>query len=164
MAKYYNQEITKLIGQNIKKYRADAGLEIEDIAEMTGFHRNTIISIENGANTDMSHFIEVCFALKKHPKEVLNIHLNVKPRYPLSGKRKEKNRLTYRVRLLIIEGFFKNPKSSRDVCNELISRYPNAIHVETKNMSVILRRQVSEGNLKFREAGKTNLYKAVKKK
>jgi transcriptional regulator with XRE-family HTH domain len=164
MAKYNNKKVTKLIGQNIEKYRLKADLEIEDIAEMTGFHRNTIISIENGANTDMSHFIEVSFALKKHPKEILDIPLDLKPRYPLSEKRKEKNRLTFRVRALISEGFFKTSRSGRAVCDELAKRYPKALHIETKNISVILKRQVTEGKLSSEKTGKRNLYKATGEK
>lgn len=164
MAKYYNKTVTKLIGENIKAERKKLDLEIEDIAEITGFHRNTISSIERGSNTDLSHFVEIAFALNKQPKEILNLHFEIKPRNPLSKTRKEKNRLTARISVLIKEGFFKREKTTREVCDALIEKYPQSTHIATKNISVILRRQVMQKKLKVIKHGHKNHYQVIRKK
>lgn len=164
MAKYHNREATKLIGNRLKQLRRDADLQIEDIVEMTGFHRNTIISIENGANTDLSHFIAYALALGKHPKECLDIPFEIKPRYKLSSIRKEKNRLTSRIKGLINEGFFKTPQTSKSVSDELIQKHPESKNITTKSTSVILMRLVDQEELRVKPSNNRNIYIATKKK
>ena len=163
MTKYHDRKITKLIGGKIKKLRERAGLEIEDIAEITGFHRNTIISIERGSNTDLSHFVQIAFALGKQPGELLGMDFDIKQRNQLSATRKQKNRLTSRITALIKEDFFKTPKSSKDVQGELAEKYPDSVNLETKNISVILKRKVVNGKLKAKKSRRSNLYQATRK-
>jgi transcriptional regulator with XRE-family HTH domain len=164
MAKYHNRIVTKLIGESIKKIRNKQNLEIEDIAEITGFHRNTINSIEQGANTDLSHFVEIAFALNKQPKEILEIDFEIKPRNSLSKTRKEKNRLTVRILMLIEEGFFKKEKTTREVCDALTGKYPESTHIATKNISVILMRQAQQKKLRIIKHGRKNSYQTIRKK
>lgn len=158
MAKYHNKKVTKLIGKNITRLREAAKLEIEDLATMTGFHRNVIISIENGSNTDISHIIAIAFALNLHPMEILNVPVTIKSRNPLPPGRREKNRLTSRINILIKEGFFNRKKTGIEIRDELRKRYPASTNIETKNISVILARQVKQGKLKVIKSGQKNLY------
>jgi len=164
MAKYHNIEFTKKVGAKIKKEREALKLEIEDIAEMTGFHRNVIISIEKGTNTDISHIAAIAFSLNLHPKELLNVEISIKPRFKLSAVRKEKSKLTTRIRELLTIGFFNSNKSSKEVQGELQSRYPDSNKFTTKNISVILSRLTSNGMLMVskKENGRYNYYKKKK--
>ncbi len=132
MAKYHNKEFTKKVGAKIKKEREHAKLEIEDISEMTGFHRNVILSIERGANTDISHITEIAFALNIHPKELFNIEVIIKPRFKLSAVRQEKSRLTTRILELYSSGFFNTWRTSKEVQIELVDRFPGLSKVATK--------------------------------
>ena len=145
MAKYHNKELTQKLG--IKRERERVSLEIEDIAELTGFHRNVIIGIENGNNTDVSHIVEIGFALGLHPKSLFDISLKIKPRFSLSATRKEKSRLTSRIKTLYHKGFFNLPKSTSEVYRELNNQFDKAIKTDTKSLSVILNRLSENGLL-----------------
>ena len=48
MARYKNDKVLKIIGKRIFNHRIKEEMEIEDVAEMTGFSYNTISNIENG--------------------------------------------------------------------------------------------------------------------
>lgn len=164
MSKYHNKEFTKKVGLKIEKERKDAGLEIEDISEMTGFHRNVILSIENGSNTDISHLAEVAFALNLHPKVLFDVNVIIKPRFKLSAVRREKSRITARVLELYNTSFFNKWRSSKDVQTEMLNRFPDSSKIETKNISVILNRLKSNGQLITIRKNNTrfNLYKKSK--
>lgn len=138
MARYKNSKILKLIGERIHNHRVKKELEIEDIAEMTGFSYNTISNIESGCETYLSYFIEVCLAIGIHPMEMLDLNIIIKPRYELSPSRKEKSRLTSRIRILIKTGYFKIPRKTRDVVKELNTEYN--LNVASKDVSTILGR------------------------
>ncbi|MGJ7030939.1 helix-turn-helix domain-containing protein [Niabella hirudinis] len=164
MARYHNKEFTKKVGAKVKKEREHAKLEIEDISEMTGFHRNVIISIENGTNTDISHIAEIALALKIHPKELLNVDVVIKPRFKLSAVRHEKSRITTRILELCGGGFFNTWRASKEVQIELAERFPN-LKISTKNISVILSRLNNNGKLEVskRSNSRYNYYKKTKK-
>ncbi|AYD47396.1 helix-turn-helix domain-containing protein [Arachidicoccus soli] len=147
MAKYHDIEFTKKVGVKIRLEREASNLSIEDVAEITGFHRNVIISIENGSNTDISHIAGVAFALNLHPKILLDVEVDIKPRFQLSGTRREKSKLTPRIGKLYNSGYFNIGRTSKEVCTEILEKYPESIKVETKNVSVILRRFCDNGKL-----------------
>ncbi|GAA3627776.1 helix-turn-helix domain-containing protein [Flavivirga jejuensis] len=156
MARYKNTTVLKIIGAKIKSQRIKENLEIEDVSEMTGFTYNTITNIESGAETYFSYFIEVCFALGIHPKELMDIKLTVKPRFELSPSRMEKSRLTSRIKAYIQNGYFKTPRKTNEVVKKLKEDYK--IDVESKNVSAIIGRFAKNNVLRITKIGKRNLY------
>jgi len=151
MSRYKNDAALKLIGKKIHDLRVKNELEIEDVAQMTGFTFNTINNIENGNETFLSYFIEVCLALGMHPKNVIAINIDIKPRFKHSPDRKEKSRLTQRIRSLINSGFFKSSKSTKEVAEKLKEKYD--FNAPSKNLSSILKR-----HLKVNKKGNRNYY------
>lgn len=164
MAKYHNIEFTRKVGAKVQKERKHLSLEIEDVAEMAGFHRNVIVSIENGSNTDISHIAAVAFALGLYPKVLLDVDIEIKPRFKLSGTRREKSRLTARLNESLNNGFFDSERTAKEVHEELIENYPNASKVDTKSISVILKRLQESGKLVISKKGNSryNVYKRKK--
>ena len=156
MARYKNETVLKKIGEKLKTERLKAELEIEDLAAMTGFSYNTISNIETGLETYLSYFIEVCFSLNIHPKEIMDILLDVKPRFSLPASRLEKSRLTNRINTLIDADYFKIERSASDVTVKLITDYNSDF--ESKNVSVILARFVKGNILKTTKVGNRNFY------
>lgn len=156
MARYKNDKVLKAFGKRIKALRIQAELEIEDLAGMTGFTYNTISNIENGSETYFSYFIEICFALGSHPKEILDIELEIKPRNTLSPNRLEKSRLTKRIKTYVQKGYFKEAKSAQEVTEKLKTDYK--LGFLSKNVSVILSRLAKDGVLKVKKEGRKNFY------
>ena len=156
MARYKNEKTLKVLGQRIKAFRIKAELEIEDLSAMTGFTYNTISNIENGSETYLSYFIEICFALGIHPKEILDTEMEIKARNPLPPDRQEKSRLTKRIKIYIDSGYFKEPRLARQVTEKLIADYK--LDFESKNVSVILNRLTKSDTLKTIKKDDRNLY------
>lgn len=157
MGRYKNEIALKTIGKRLKAERLKAELEIEDLAAMTGFSYNTISNIENGLETFLSYFLEVCFALGVHPKEIMDIVLDVKPRFSLPASRKEKSRLTNRINALVEAGYFKIEKSASDVTEKLCTDHNSDF--ESKNVSVILVRFVKNNVLQMIKVRNRNFYR-----
>lgn len=156
MKNYHNKKALIKIGNNIKRLRKSKELEIEDIAEMTGITSNTIRAIENGRESNISFIIEIAFAMGVHPREIFNIDFNIKPRYKLSAKRKEKSRLTSRINKLVEADYFYEPKFAKDVCQFLSNEYK--IKTTSPSVSVILLRLKKNGILSSIKQGRQNLY------
>ncbi len=151
MARYKNDKLLKLIGERIRNQRISEELEIEDVAEMTGFTYNTIVNIENGSETYLSYLVEVCLAIGVHPKDIFDIKVKIRSRYELSPSRKEKSRLTSRIRVLISGGYFKTPKTTSEVVKKLKEEYN--LEAISKDVSSILGRL-----LKSSKKGSRNIY------
>ncbi len=150
MANYHNLEVTNLIGKHLTETRKRKKLQIEDVVALTGFNRNTIISIENGANTDVSHLMEYLFALETAPEDFFKeIKFDVKPRFPLSATRKEKSNATSRLEDLIKSGFFNDGKTNEDACTELNRLFPESKTFTTKSIAVPLNRFKNKGALVY---------------
>ncbi|MFW0739765.1 helix-turn-helix domain-containing protein [Flavobacterium sp. T12S277] len=156
MARYTNENTLKALGERIKAYRIQSELEIEDLATMTGFTYNTISNIENGSETYLSYFIEICFSLGIHPKEILDIEMEIKSKNVLPPDRQEKSRLTKRIKSYINSGYFKEPRLARQVTEKLTGDHK--LDFESKNVSVILNRLVKNDTLKIIKKGNRNLY------
>ncbi|MEX0995984.1 MAG: hypothetical protein WDZ45_02915 [Flavobacteriaceae bacterium] len=151
------ETLLKEIGNRIQELRIKAGLEAEDISEMTGLAAPTIRSIEAGNEMHLSSFLAVCMAIGMHPKDVLDIEMKIKPFYELSNTRKEKTRLTTRIDTFIENNYFKEERTSRDIVNELAAVYD--IKTTTSAVSVILKRKVEQGELKDIKKGIMKVYK-----
>ncbi|HEU5054501.1 MAG TPA: helix-turn-helix transcriptional regulator [Hanamia sp.] len=163
MPKYKNIQETIRVGENIRTHREKAGFTQDDLASMTGFAKSTIASIEAGANTDISHLIEIAKAIGVHPKEVFNIPFEIAPRYKLSPNRIDRVLVTKKIRDIINESsFFYKPKLVREVVNYLYDE--TGLKVNPTHISVVLKRFSQEGKLKYKKEGRNNLYMVKKKK
>ncbi|MDB5199260.1 MAG: hypothetical protein JWO92_1223 [Chitinophagaceae bacterium] len=161
MAKFHNKKETEKIGKCIRELRILNEFEIEDVVSMTGFTRKTLISIEKGSNTDISHVIEIAKAIGVHPMEIFNTPFIIKSRYKLSPKRLIKSKLTLRINKLYSEtDFFKTPKYVSDVLTYLTEEYK--IKTNSTLISVILKRLVTEDKLQYSKHGRRNVYKKQK--
>ena len=156
MARYHNTKEVLKIGEQITKLRESKNFSVEDIAAMTGFSRSTISRVEKGNESNTTHLIEIAKAIGVHPKEVFNVDFEIKPRFKLSGKRKEQQKLTMRIRTLISSGFFRSPKSVSDV--SAVLKESSNIKANGVHLSGILRRFSSEGRLKYAKIGRKNVY------
>lgn len=154
--RYKNEQVLEALGRNIENRRKAKALEIEDVVEMTGFNYNTIKKMEAGSESSLSYFIGVCSALAVHPKEVFDIPIDISPRYPLSPTRKEKSRITKRIRFCLENNFFAEEKTAADVVKELKAQYQ--VQVSSSAASVILKRFEQEGQLKSFKVGGKNYY------
>lgn len=156
MSIHHDIKATKQIGENIRELRKLKGFEIEDIADMTGFPSATIRNIEKGNECTISYLIAIALALGVHPKELLDIKIKIKPLFPLSAKRKEKSRLTFRINKLLETDFFKIPRFVRDVCLYLAEEYN--FKASSDAVSVILIRLKSQKKLLAKKEGRQNKY------
>lgn len=161
MAKYKNEQLLKEIGERIKAQRIKSELEIEDISEMTGFTYNTIRSLEDGNELTLSYFVEICKAIKSHPKDILDLKIDPQTRYELSPSRKEKSRLTARVKLYLADNYFLKDRTAHDILQELEEDYQ--IKSSTAAISVILNRMVEMGILKASKKKNIHYYSTRKK-
>lgn len=162
MATIFNTGPLQKIGELIKKKRKAAELEIEDVAEITQLHYNTVKAMEEGGNSTLDNFISVAFALKSQPKDFVPDNLKIISKGKLSAARQEKTRLTQRINKLYSEDYFKTAKYTADVQEELNNSY--GIKAATNKTSVILSRLVEEEKLEVIKVGNKNTYQTAKKK
>ncbi len=160
MAKTAKNKALQAVGKKIKEERLRQNLEIADISDQTGLHYNTIRKMEGGHDVLLSSFVEVCFSLKLHPKNIFEVDLDIEPKFDLSPSRREKSRLTSRIKDLLNKGFFTSWRGTRDVVQELNKGY--ALQADSKNISSIMKRLVLDHYLKLKKEGRKNLYKDLK--
>ena len=157
MAKYYDENAVKQIGERIRKLRKDLGYSLEDLAALTGFTVNTISSIENGGDTTISYLIAICQAIEVHPKEILEIDLELIPRFELPPNRRNRTLLTNRINKLLNEtDFFDEPKLVVSVVNEFIHHY--GFNPDSSEVSAALKRLSDDGKLIYSKSGRKNVY------
>lgn len=157
MAKTAKNKALEAVGKEIKKQRKRQNLEIADISDQTGLHYNTIVKMEAGYDVLLSNFIEVCFALNLHPKNIFEVDLDVRPRFKLSPTRREKSRLTTRIKDLLNKDFFKSWRGTRDIVEELKVKFD--LQADSKNVSSIMRRLHLDHHLTLKKEGRKNFYK-----
>ena len=156
MRKYFNEASARQIGERIRTSRKDHGYSLEDISAMTGFSVNTISSIENGGDTYISYVIAVCPALSMRPSDLLDINLNLKPRFELPPERRNRSLTTLRVNQLYETGFFSSAKFVGSVLKEFVESY--GIQPHSFEISTALKKLTTDGKLEFTKEGRTNLY------
>ena len=161
MKQHPNKKETKRIGQHIRKLRMEAGLSIDDISDMTGFGKSRISIIENGGETRTSHLVEIAKAIGVHPSEILNIPFDIRPKYKLSLKRRERDMLTFRINKLFDETeFFNTSVFTKDVVQVLRDEYK--IKASSSAVSQVLKRLASDDKLKYSKVGRQNIYSRKK--
>jgi DNA-binding Xre family transcriptional regulator len=161
MPKYKNEQLLKEIGERVKDQRIKSELEIEDISEMTGFTSNTIRNLEDGNELTLSYFVEICKAIKIHPKDILDLKIDTQTRFKLSPSRKEKPRLTARIKLYLADNYFLKDRTAHDILQELEEAYQ--VKSSTAAISVILNRMVKMDILKASKKKNIHYYSTRKK-
>lgn len=162
MKPFRNTKLTSKIGAKIRDLRGKAGLSLDDVADMTGFTQSYLSAVENGSETGISHLVEIAKAIGVHPKVLLDLPIDVKPRYPLSPQRKERNRLTFRITTLLDDtDFFDSPKYVRDLIDHLFIE--SKVKVGSATVAVVLKRLVESGKLTYTKVGRQNRYKKKRK-
>jgi DNA-binding Xre family transcriptional regulator len=161
MPKYKNEQLLKEIGERVKDQRIKSELEIEDISEMTGFTSNTIRNLEDGNELTLSYFVEICKAIKIHPKDILDFKIDPQTRFKLSPSRKEKPRLTARIKLYLADNYFLKDRTAHDILQELEEDYQ--VKSSTAAISVILNRMVKMDILKASKKKNIHYYSTRKK-
>jgi transcriptional regulator with XRE-family HTH domain len=155
--RYHNKKETSKIGAKIRDLRNKAGFSLDDVADMTGFTQSLLSAVENGSETGISHLIEIAKAIGVHPKEVLDLPMEIKPRFPLSPKRKERNRLTFRITELCNDtDFFETPRFVRDIVEQL--RDDSKGKISSASVAVIMKRLNEAGKLKYNTVGRQKQY------
>ena len=82
-------------------------------------------------------------AIDLDPTEIFRDGLREGTRFKLSPKRRDSAKITKRITELVNEPFFEQPRNAKEVIHELQTRFPELKKLETKNISVILRRLVT---------------------
>lgn len=153
MAKYKDTELLEDLGNRLKSQRLKKRFLRVDVANKTGFAPQTIRDIEEGNETSLSYFTEVCKALEIHPKEIYDIEISLRPRNK-TGVRK--NRITSGIKELIEDGYFKKSRTSSKVASKLKERYE--IETTSKTVASILKRQVDAQALESTESEISGTY------
>ncbi|WP_143959143.1 helix-turn-helix domain-containing protein [Litoribacter populi] len=70
---YRDQKFIDQVGRKIAELRKSKSISQEDLVDLTGFTLSQIGRIERGEiNTSLSHLSKIAYALKVHPKELLD--------------------------------------------------------------------------------------------
>ncbi len=157
MKQYHNKDESTKIGAQIRALRKGANFSINDIAQMTGFTQSLLSAVENGAETNTSHLIEIAKAIGVHPMEIFNVPFILKPRNELSSERIDRNMLTYRITKMCDESdFFNSPQFVKDILEYLEDEYQ--ITASSTSVAGVMRRLLGVGKLKSLKKGRQNQY------
>ncbi|MDP4248822.1 MAG: hypothetical protein Q8918_01795, partial [Bacteroidota bacterium] len=92
-----------------------------------------------------------------HPSEILNIPFDIRPKYKLSPKRQDRDKLTFRISKLFNEtDLFRTSVFAKDVVQSLNDQYK--INASSSAVSQVLKRLVTDGKLKYSKVGRQNCY------
>ncbi|MBT0812834.1 helix-turn-helix transcriptional regulator [Litoribacter ruber] len=73
---YKDQKFINQVGKKVAEIRKSKSISQEHLVELTGFTLSQIGRIERGEiNTSISHLSKIAYALKVHPKELLDFDL-----------------------------------------------------------------------------------------
>lgn len=157
MKQYHNKKETIKVGEQIRKLRKDAGFSIDDIADMTGFGKTLLSGIENGAETGISHIIEIAKAIGVHPMEIFNLSFVIKPRFKKNPQRQRRNLITYTIiKVSDDTDFFSSPRFIREIVAYLKDRYKTKVN--PISVAAAMRRLSTEGKFRIQKAGRQNQY------
>ncbi|MBT3191516.1 MAG: helix-turn-helix transcriptional regulator [Verrucomicrobia bacterium] len=71
--KLNESRIKKRLGESVRRYRREAGLSQEYLAELTGLHRTYISDIERGSrNVAILNIVRLAKALKVKPSDLVD--------------------------------------------------------------------------------------------
>ena len=157
---YTDVNVLAKLGGLLKQQRVRCGLSLDDIVEMTGFPKSTIINLEKGVSSNIHYYIAFGQAVNI---SILNplVTIDLKPRYELSPDRRDKLSLTLRIKdLMEGELFFSNTKTVADIIERLSELYDLKYSKEiSSGVSRVLLNLTKDGLIKVAgKKGRNNLY------
>lgn len=157
MTRPSTRKVLDKVGARLKKEREKRNWGIPQIQALSDLDYSTIKNFEEGSDSQLSTFVEYCFALGVHPKEIWDMKMKITPRVPPSNDVDTKKfRYTAGVRQLIEDGFFSSWKSTNQVQNFLEEKYN--VTLKSNNISSVLGSLVKGESLKVERDGKRYLY------
>lgn len=152
----------KDIGEKLKKERESRNWTVAKIQALSGLNPTTINRIEDGSNAKVATLLEYCFALELHPKELMDLEMEVSPKIPPT-KNDEAKKFAYTagVKQLINDGFFRSWKSTGEVQEALEVKF-QIKDLVSKNISSTLGKLVKNKALIISRDDNPFLYKINK--
>ncbi|HXI00891.1 MAG TPA: helix-turn-helix transcriptional regulator [Sphingobacteriaceae bacterium] len=160
VAKYRDNEFIKKVGGLIREIRESRKLSLEDVAAMTGFTIATLGEIERSeVNTDISHVAAIGQAFSMHPMKLLDVYIELKPRFDLPPNRENRASTTLRVKELVETDYFNDPRTVTAVIEYVKTK--QGISLESSPVSGVLKNLVEEGLLEYSKSGRNHVYQKV---
>ena len=157
VVKYRDNNFIKKAGLKIRQVRDQKKLSLDDVAAMTGFTIANLGEIERGeVNTDISHIAAIGQALGVHPMHLINVELELKPRFELPPNRENRLNTTSIVKELAKTDYFNQPRTVKEAI--VFIKNEKKVELGSSPVSGVLKSLVEEGLLKFKKSGRTHLY------
>lgn len=162
MTRDSTNQTLKDIGEKLRNERESRNWNVAKIQALSGLNPATISRIEDGSNPLVATLLEYCFALEIHPKELLDLEMDVSPKIPPS-KNVEAKKFAYTagVKQLIKDGFFSSWKSTGEVQEALEEKF-QVKELVSKNISSALGKLVKNDALIISRDENPYLYKIKK--
>lgn len=153
-------EYRKRIGEKLKESRKNKNLTISDVAEMLGTSDKTIRNTESGVTTNIDYYVEFAKAVQYPFATLLDFNIKLTPLFPLSTKRAEAVKLTYKIRQYIIDtNFLSEGKNVSDIKNELIRLKQITNSTTSTNIAGVMRNLLQDDLVKVTDKnGRKNIY------
>lgn len=162
MTRDSTNQTLKAIGEKLKIERERRNWKVAKIQALSGLNPTTISRIEDGSNPLVATLLEYCFALEIHPKELLDLEMDVSPKIPPAKNDKAKKfAYTAGVKQLMKDGFFASWKSTGQVQEALEEKF-QIKELESKNISSALGKLVKNNSLVISRDENPYLYKIKK--
>ena len=147
------------IGANLKKNRIEKNFSIQDIVEMTGISKSTVMKIEKGEAKDIDNYVEYAKAVQYPLETLLDFNIKLVPLKQLSAVRVEATKLTSKIRRYIINSnFLIEGKSIADIRSELIKINQINKNVKSVNIAGVMRNLSEDSVIRKEKVGRNNLY------
>lgn len=152
------RKVLQKVGAKLKEERENRNWGIPQIQALSDLDYSTIKNFEDGSDSQLSTFVEYCFALGIHPKEMWDIQImKITPKIPPSNDVDTKKfRYTAGVRQLIEDGFFASWRSTKEVQNFLEEKYN--VTLKSNNIASVLGSLVKGELLNVEKSGNRYLY------
>ncbi|HEY0669331.1 MAG TPA: helix-turn-helix transcriptional regulator [Sphingobacteriaceae bacterium] len=158
VAKYRDNGFIRKVGMRIREARERKKLSLEDLAFMTGFTIANLGEIERGeVNTDISHIAAIGQALGLHPMKILDVDMELIPRFELPPNRENRASTTLRIKELAETDYFTSPRTVTAVIDYV--KDMSGVSLESSPVSGVLKNLVEEGVLEYRKSGRNHIYK-----
>lgn len=158
MGKYRDNEFIKKVGTRIREARERKRLSLEDMAFMTGFTITTLGGIERGeVNTDISHIAAIGQALGSAPMTLLDVGIDLRPRFELPPNRENRPGTRMRIKELADTGYFASPRTVTAVVDYV--KKHSGVSLKSSPVSGALKNLVAEGLLEYKKTGRNHVYK-----
>ena len=147
------------IGVNLKKNRIEKNFPIQDIVEMTGISKSTVMKIEKGEAKDIDNYVEYAKAVEYPFETLIDFKIKLEPLNELSALRKQATKLTAKIRKNIVNtSFLGAGKTTAEIREELIRINEITNTVKSTEIAGVMRNLVEDSILRKEKRGSKNLY------